>query len=130
MKIPAPKHSPVPAANTRGGAGATATRNALSALLALGLVSCAAVPTVPAPDLQRLAQTLDARRLDDPGLAAAVARLHLPSAADAAWTPDRITVAAWYFDPTLAQARAGARRAEADAALAAQARAGAMFSSN
>ena len=125
MKIPAPKHSPVPAVNTRGGACAPGLhpitmRTVLGALLALGLVGCAAIPSAPSPDLQRQAQTLEARRLDDPGLAAAEVRLHLPGAADAAWTPDRITVAAWYFDPTLAQARAGARRAEADAALAAQ----------
>jgi hypothetical protein len=111
-----------PAADTRGDshAPAVATRTALRALLALSLAGCAAVPTAPAPDLQRQARALDARRLDDPGLAAAEARLQLPSVADAAWTPDRITVAAWYFDPALTQARAGARRAEADAALAAQ----------
>ncbi len=96
------------------------TRSALGAMLALGLVGCTAVPTAPVPDLQRQAQALQARGLDDPGLAAAEQRLNLSSAADAAWTPDRITVAAWYFDPTLALARTGARRAEADAALAAQ----------
>ncbi|MGA0587970.1 TolC family protein [Dyella sp. KRB-257] len=120
--MPAPKRGSAPAADTRGGsrAPAIATRTALRALLVLGLAGCAAVPTAPAPDLQRQAQALDARRLDDPGLAAAEARLQLPSATDAAWTPDRITVAAWYFDPALAQARAGARRAEADAALASQ----------
>jgi outer membrane protein TolC len=95
-------------------------RSVLGALLALGVAGCASVPIAPAPDLQRQAQALEARRLDDPGLAAAEARLHLPSTADAAWTLDRITVAAWYFDPALTQARAGARRAEADATLAAQ----------
>ncbi|MDE2225254.1 MAG: TolC family protein [Xanthomonadaceae bacterium] len=95
-------------------------RIALGALLVLSVTGCAAVPRASAPDLQRQAQALDARRLDDPHLVAAEARLHLPTTADAAWTPDRITVAAWYFDPTLAQARADARRAEADAALAAQ----------
>ncbi len=96
------------------------TRTALGTLLALGLAGCGSVPTAPSPDLQSQAQALDARRLDDPGLTAAEARLNLSSAADAAWTPDRITVAAWYFDPTLALARTGAWRAEADAALAAQ----------
>ncbi len=120
MKIPAHPLSPVPAATIRGGGAATAARNALGALLVLGLAGCAAVPSAPTPDLHSQAQALEARRLDDPGLVAAEARLHLPSAADAAWTPDRITVAAWYFDPALAQARAGARRAQADAALAAQ----------
>jgi cobalt-zinc-cadmium efflux system outer membrane protein len=125
MKILLPQHSAAPAANTRGGSNAAVApilvgHGGLGALLALGLAGCAAIPTASSPDLQRQAQTLAARRLDDPGLAAAEARLHLPGAADAAWTPDRITVAAWYFDPALAQARADARRAEADAVLAAQ----------
>lgn len=95
-------------------------RATLSALLVLSAAGCAAVPHAPAPDLQRQAQTLETRRLDDPGLVAAEVRLHLSTSAHAAWTPDRITVAAWYFDPVLAQARAGALRAETDAALAAQ----------
>lgn len=120
MKTPAPKVAAVPATNSRGGSRAGVIRTAVSALLALSVAGCAAVSHAPAPDLQRQAQTLGARRLDDPGLVAAEARLHLPTSAHAAWTPDRITVAAWYFDPALAQARAGARRAEADAALAAQ----------
>ncbi|MDE2081479.1 MAG: TolC family protein, partial [Burkholderiales bacterium] len=89
--------------------------------LAVGLAGCAAPPPAPPPpDLPQQARALAARRLDDPGLAAAQARLHLPTAADAPWTPDRITVAAWYFDPALAQARAVARQAEAEAARAAQ----------
>lgn len=92
----------------------------LSTVLALNVAACASVPTSPVPNLQHEAQALQTRRLDDPGLVAAEARLHLPTSTDAAWTPDRITVAAWYFDPALAQARAGARRTEADAALAAQ----------
>lgn len=125
MKIHPAQHAAASAAHKRGDPHAAIApifvgRGGLGALLALSLAGCAAVPTASAPDLQRQAQMLDARRLDDPGLVAAEARLHLPGAADAAWTPDRITVAAWYFDPTLAQARAGARRAEADAALAAQ----------
>jgi outer membrane protein TolC len=125
MKLPVRWHFSVPAANTCDGSSITVariltTRSALGAMLVLGLVGCTAVPTAPVPDLQRQAQALQARGLDDPGLAAAEQRLNLPSATDAAWTPDRITVAAWYFDPVLAQARAGARRAEADAALAAQ----------
>ncbi|MDE2147454.1 MAG: TolC family protein, partial [Burkholderiales bacterium] len=90
-------------------------------VLVLALAGCAAPPPAPAPpDLKRQAQAYAARRLDDPALAAAQARWHLPTAADAPWTPDRITVAAWTFDPVLAQARAAAARAQADAALAAQ----------
>ncbi|MEO7127879.1 MAG: hypothetical protein ABI040_03290, partial [Rhodoferax sp.] len=47
-------------------------------------------------------------------------RLGLPGDVAAPWTPDRITVAAWYFDPILAQAHAAATRATADATVAAQ----------
>ncbi|TAL98107.1 MAG: hypothetical protein EPN69_02420, partial [Rhodanobacter sp.] len=108
------------AAKTRGGSSASAVRTALSALLTLSVAACASVPSSPVPDLQHQAQALQTRRLDDPGLVAAEARLHLPTSADVTWTPDRVTVAAWYFDPTLAQARDTAQRAEADAALAAQ----------
>lgn len=119
MKIPA--HEAITlAAKTRGGSSASAVRTALSALLTLSVAACASVPSSPVPDLQHQAQALQTRRLDDPGLVAAEARLHLPTSADATWTPDRVTVAAWYFDPTLAQARDTAQRAEADAALAAQ----------
>ncbi|MDE2309131.1 MAG: TolC family protein [Xanthomonadaceae bacterium] len=94
--------------------------SALTGLLSLLLAGCAAVPAQRTPDLREQAHALAARRLDDPGLSAAEAHFGLPAAHDAAWTPDRITVAAWYFDPALAQARAAATRAAADAEVAAQ----------
>ena len=97
-----------------------AAPSALTGLLSLLLLGCAAVPTQRTPDLRDQAHALASRRLDDPGLSAAEARFGLPAASDATWTPDRITVAAWYFDPALAQARAAATRAAADAAVAAQ----------
>ncbi|MHB1273143.1 MAG: TolC family protein [Rhodanobacter sp.] len=97
-----------------------ATKPALTGLLSLVLVGCAAVPPLRTPNLRDQAHALASRRLDDPGLSAAEARLGLPAATAAAWTPDRITVAAWYFDPMLAEARAASTRAAADAAVAAQ----------
>ena len=97
-----------------------ATQSALTGLLSLVLVGCAAVPALRAPDLRHQAHALASRRLDDPGLSAAETRFGLPAATDATWTPDRITVAAGYFDPTLAQARAASTRAAADAAVTAQ----------
>jgi Outer membrane protein len=97
-----------------------ATRSALAGVLSLALAACVTVPSSRPPDLREQAHSLAARRLDDAGLRVAEARLALPSAANEPWTPDRITVAAWYFDPQLAQARAEAIRARADAVLAAQ----------
>jgi cobalt-zinc-cadmium efflux system outer membrane protein len=84
------------------------------------LGGCASAPPQRPPDLHQQARALASRRLDDPGLAAAEQRFGLTSATPTTWTPDRITVAAWYFDPRLAQARAAAARATAEAALAAQ----------
>ncbi|TAM98614.1 MAG: hypothetical protein EPN40_06330 [Rhodanobacteraceae bacterium] len=95
-------------------------KSLLVCLLALGLGGCAAVPPAHPLDARAEAQALAAQRLNEPGLAAAEARFGLASDANAPWTPDRITVAAWYFNPGLAQARATATRTEADAALAAQ----------
>lgn len=92
----------------------------MSGLLSLALAACASMPGTRSPDLREQARALAGRQLDDTGLRTAEARLALPSAANEPWTPDRITVAAWYFDPQLAQARAGATRAAADAALAEQ----------
>ncbi len=88
--------------------------------LAVVLAGCASVPPPRPLDAQASAQTLSARRLDDPGLAVALARVGLPAAASAPWTPDRVTVAALYFNPQLAQARATAAQAAAAATLAAQ----------
>lgn len=88
--------------------------------ISMTLSACAGVPGQHAPDPQTSAQALAARRLDDSGLAGLEARFGLPADPGAAWTPDRIVVAAWYFDPVLAQARAAAARAQADATLAAQ----------
>lgn len=96
-----------------------ANRFAWSSLL-LVLGGCATAPPQRAPDLHGQALALSARRLDDPGLAAAEQRFGLASTTPTTWTPDRITVAAWYFDPRLAQARAAAARAKAAATLAAQ----------
>lgn len=97
-----------------------ATRSALGGLLTLTLAACASVPSTRLPDLPEQARMLATRQLDDSGLRAAEARLALPASANEPWTPDRVTVAAWYFDPQLAQARAGAARAAADAVLTAQ----------
>ncbi|MDE2271800.1 MAG: TolC family protein [Xanthomonadaceae bacterium] len=95
-------------------------KSALVGLLALTLGACAAVPPMRALNPQAEAQAFGARRLDDAGLAAAETRFGLPASANAPWTPDRITVAAWYFDPALAKARATATRAQAEAAVVAQ----------
>lgn len=95
------------------------TRFALSGLILVVLGGCATAPPQRAPDLHQQARALASRQLDDPGLAAAEQRFGLAPTATT-WTPDRITVAAWYFDPRLAQARAAAARATADATLAAQ----------
>ncbi|TAM92881.1 MAG: TolC family protein [Rhodanobacteraceae bacterium] len=97
-----------------------ATRAVSVGALSLALAACVTAPVTRLPDLHEQARTLASRQLDDTGLRAAEARLALPSAANEPWTPDRIIVAAWYFDPQLAQARAGATRAAADAVLAAQ----------
>lgn len=95
-------------------------KSALAGLLALMLGACAAVPPLHSLNPRAEAQAFSARRLDDAGLAAAETRFGLPASANAPWTPDRITVAAWYFSPTLAQARATAAHREAAAALAEQ----------
>ncbi len=92
----------------------------IAAMLAVVLAGCASVPPPLPLDARASAQALSARRLDDPGLAVALARVGLPAAASAAWTPDRITVAALYFNPRLARARAAALQAAAAATLAAQ----------
>lgn len=89
-------------------------------LLPLLLTACASVPAYHPMDLHHAADVLAARQLDDPGLAAAETRFGLPADTTAAWTPDRITVAAWYFSPALAQTRAAAAHSAADAAVAAQ----------
>lgn len=95
-------------------------KSALVGLLALTLGACAAVPSMRALNPQAEAQAFVARRLDDAELAAAERRFGLPASANAPWTPDRITVAAWYFSPVLAQARATAAHTEAQAVLAEQ----------
>lgn len=92
----------------------------IAALLAVVLAGCAGVPPPRPLDARASAQALSARRLDDPGLAAAFGRLGLATDPAAPWTPDRVTVAALYFNPQLAQARATAAHAAAAAALAAQ----------
>ena len=92
----------------------------MAALLSLLLIACATVPAQHPLDPQAAANALAARRLDAPGLVTAESHFGLPTDSAAAWTPDRITVAAWYFDPALAEARAASTRAAADAAVAAQ----------
>ncbi len=92
----------------------------LAGLLPLCMIACATVPANYPLDPHGEAKSLTARRLDDSGLVTAESRFGLPTAPAAAWTPDRITVAAWYFDPVLAEQRAAAARAAADATLAAQ----------
>lgn len=88
--------------------------------LAMMLTACAAVPPARPLNPHTDAQAFAARRLDESGLVRAETRLGLPGDVAAPWTPDRITVAAWYFDPILAQAHAAAARAAADATVAAQ----------
>ena len=95
-------------------------RTLLPALLAVVLAGCAGVPPPRPLDARASAQALSARRLDDPGLAAALGRLGLATDPAAPWTPDRVTVAALYFNPQLAQARAAAAHAAAAATRAAQ----------
>ena len=95
-------------------------KSALAVLLASSLCACAALPTSRAMDPQAEARAFGARSLGDRRLARSEERFGLPAGANAAWTPDRITVAAWYFDPVLAQARATAARVQAEAAVAAQ----------
>lgn len=95
-------------------------KSVLAGLLGLLLVACATVPSPHALNPRAEAQAFEARRLNDAGLAAAETRFGLPANPEAPWTPDRITVAAWYFDPKLAQARAAAARAEAEATLGAE----------
>ena len=92
----------------------------ITAMLAVVLAGCASVPPPRPLDARTSAQELSARRLDDPGLAAALMRAGLPAATSAPWTPDRVTVAALYFNPRLARARAAALQAAAAATLAAQ----------
>ncbi|MEN6538265.1 MAG: TolC family protein, partial [Mizugakiibacter sp.] len=94
-------------------------RTCAAALLATLVAACASVPSAPY-DAQAGARALGARRLDDPGLRALLDRFGLDAAPEAAWTPDRVTVAALYFDPALASARAAAMRAAADAERAVQ----------
>ncbi|HEX7113037.1 MAG TPA: TolC family protein [Mizugakiibacter sp.] len=91
-----------------------------AAFVLAALAGCVSVPP-PAPlDAQASARAYAQRRLDDPGLRALLARLDLDASPQAAWTPDRITVAALYFDPALASARAAAARAAAVAERDAQ----------
>ncbi|MDE2070525.1 MAG: TolC family protein [Gammaproteobacteria bacterium] len=78
------------------------------------------MPPPRALNPQAEAHAFEARHLSDSGLAAAETRFGLPANTKVPWTPDRITVAAWYFNPVLAQARAAAARAEAEATLGAQ----------
>jgi outer membrane protein TolC len=86
-------------------------------LLAAG---CAAAPPAPAPfDAAANAQAWSARRMDDPALRAFVARSGAQTDGDD-WTPERIGLAALWFDPALAAARAIAQRTAADAKLASE----------
>lgn len=97
-----------------------AARSLSLGVLAVALAACSSAPVTPLPELKEQASMLATRDLDAAGLRATEARLGIPSSANEPWTPDRITVAAWYFDPLLAQGRADASLAAADAVLAAQ----------
>lgn len=89
-------------------------RFATLALVAL-LGACASVPP-PAPlDAAASAQALSARDLRDPALHAFVASVEPAASTGADWTPDRVALAAIWFDPVLATTRASAQRAAADA---------------
>lgn len=96
------------------------TRWPLLGVIALLAAGCASAPPAAAPfDATANAQTWSARRMDDPALRAFIARSGAQADADD-WTPERIGLAALWFDPALAAARASAQRTAADAKLASE----------
>lgn len=91
-------------------------------LLLMTLATLGCIAYKPAPvDLQTQAQSLQGRRLSDPGLRAYLegtsGRPIVPWP-QREWDFDDLTAAALYFSPALAQARADEARAEADALAA------------
>ncbi len=91
-------------------------------LLVMTLASLGCIAYKPAPvDLQAQAESLQARRLSDPGL-----RAYLEGTSgkpivpwpQGKWDFQGLTAAALYFSPVLAQARADEARTEADALAA------------
>ncbi|MDX2300197.1 MAG: TolC family protein [Xanthomonadaceae bacterium] len=87
----------------------------VAVLLVLFLNACASVSSTQPLDPVRSAAALDARRLDDSAVLAALQRagIAVPVGAQG-WTLDALTVAAWQLRPELAQARAGRIAADAD----------------
>jgi len=85
-------------------------------LLVLG--ACASAPPAQPFDPARAAAALDARRLDDSDVLAALRRAGIAAPADGqGWTLDALTVAAWQLRPELAQARAGRSAADAEVVM-------------
>jgi len=82
------------------------------------LAACASAPPAAPLDVSASAQAFAARDLRDPALAAYMAAVEPAAATGEAWTPDRVALAAIWFDPALASARASAARSAADARLA------------
>jgi outer membrane protein TolC len=84
-------------------------------LLVAALLTAACVHVDPAPiDPAANAARLERRSLDDPAVAAALARRDQGASSDGIWTLDELTVAAWTLRPDVALASA-----EVDAARAA-----------
>jgi cobalt-zinc-cadmium efflux system outer membrane protein len=81
----------------------TSSRHLHAASLAILLSACASAPPAPL-DPESSAHRLEARSLDDPRVAAALARTGLSTASG--WTLDSLTVAAWALRPEIAVAAA------------------------
>jgi len=91
------------------------------ALASAALVAaCASVPPAAPLDASASAQAFAARDLHDAALGEYIASVEPSLATSEAWTPDRIALAAIWFDPVLASARASATRNAADAQLASE----------
>lgn len=96
-------------------------RQVIAVALVVCLTACAAAPPPQPFDPARSAAALQARRLDDAGVLAALQRAGIAApVGEQGWTLDALTVAAWQLRPELAQARAGERAASADVAAAAR----------
>ncbi|HEU4618917.1 MAG TPA: TolC family protein, partial [Gammaproteobacteria bacterium] len=93
-------------------------RSPSHALPLLAALLCAAcVHVAPAPlDPSAHAEKLERRSLDDPAVAAALARRGDAPPADGRWSLDELTVAAWTLRPdvAVAEAQVGAARARAN----------------
>jgi outer membrane protein TolC len=78
--------------------------------------SCRHVPSAPI-DPATNAQRLEARSLDDPSVAQALASYGLSNPEDGTWSLDQLTVAAWALRPAVAVARSEVAAATANIAV-------------